>query len=221
MLGWIWAWRKGPDPQENSLILPLPVRVLLTTSLLAAAFLISRAQGTGPYADWVLGGMFFSFIGDLIMAGIIKVPVRLIGGMLAFSLGHFFYMNAFARTMLFFEKPWPNPAFWLFLALLWSLNLAGWLRLVRRKGKAPGKVKTAALLYGLWIGTMLSLAFDLAITLGGLWWLTAAGAFLFAFSDALIGATRIATLKVKNVRLLIWGTYLAAQMGIIYAGWFA
>jgi len=80
-------------------------------------------------------------------------------------------------------------------------------------------VNGGALVYGLWIGVMASCALALATTLGGAWWLAALGALSFVLSDALIAVTDIGGTRIPRPNDWIWVTYLAGQMGIVYAPW--
>ncbi len=75
--------------------LPRAARMLLSFSLVVAAFLILQTGSNIPvYARWVFFGMCASFIGDLVMARLIPMPNRLIGGMLAFGVAHLLYITA-------------------------------------------------------------------------------------------------------------------------------
>ena len=62
-----------------------------------------------------------------------------------------------------------------------------------------------------------AVAFTLAITLGGRWWSTLIGAVAFVISDDLIAITDIGSVRIKNISMWVWLTYVVAQMGIIYA----
>ena len=57
----------------------------------------------------------------------------------------------------------------------------------------------------------------MAGALGGGWWLTALGGLSFVASDFLIGVTDIRETHIENANDWIWLTYLAGQMGIVYA----
>ena len=97
--------------------------------------------------------------------------------------------------------------------------LIGWSFLIRNP-KQKKALYIGGLAYGLWIGIMASFALSLAITLGGTWWMAAAGALLFAVSDAIIGVTKIGGISFRYSEIWVWLTYVLGQMGIIYAGWF-
>ena len=78
-------------------------------------------------------------------------------------------------------------------------------------------VNVGALVYGSWIAVMAAFALGMAAALGGGWWLAVLGGLSFVVSDFLIGITDIGGVDIENANDWIWLTYLAGQMGIIYA----
>jgi hypothetical protein len=217
--GWLGPWRDAPERHTNGR-LPWPVRMLLSLSLLLAAFLIWRSSTTqvAMYSQWVFLGMLASFGGDLIMARLIRLPNRLIGGMVAFGIAHGLYITAYVQTIQANAAALPNSGLWLGLALYGLFTVGGWWFLIRNPQKETA-INIGALVYGLWISTMASFALALATALGGAYWITALGGLLFVSSDFIIGATDIHGIQLKNANDWIWLTYVAGQMGIIYAAW--
>lgn len=216
--GWLGPWRDASGRQTNGR-LPLQARLLLSLSLLAAALLVWGISSNAwiAYRQWVLLGMAVSFIGDLIMARVIPVPDRLVGGIAAFAVAHALYITAFVQTILASGASLPNAGLVLGLILyeLWAVG--GWWILIRDPAKGT-VVNAGALMYGLWIGVMASFALALAVALGGGFWLTALGGLVFMVSDFIIGITDIRGISLKNANDWVWLTYVAGQMGIIYAG---
>jgi hypothetical protein len=111
-----------------------------------------------------------------------------------------------------------NAGLWAGLVFYMLATLSAWALLIRNRER-PAIVNVGALLYGLWIGVMASTALALAVGLGGGWWLAAAGGLCFVASDFLIGMTDIGGVPLRHANDWIWLTYLAGQMGIIYAAW--
>ncbi len=218
-IGIFGPWRDPPERKTNGR-LPRPIRMLLSFSLLVAAFIVwqSGAKQT-TYAQWVCFGMFASFIGDLIMAQLIPLPNRLIGGMIAFGIAHALYITAYISTI---GQSLDSALVGLFTGLLFycSLTVLTWWFLIRNPQKETA-INIGALVYGLWISVMASFAFALAVSVGGAFWLTAIGGLIFVVSDFLIGITDIRGIAIKNANDWIWLTYIAGQMGIVYAGWVA
>jgi hypothetical protein len=205
------------EPGQTDIRLPLPIRIILSLSLLLVAYLINL-EHESPYTAWVFGGMVLSFLGDLTMAEIIKVPNRLIGGMSVFACAHVLYLVAFIKT-LNAEGHFPFGILAMALVIYSLMISLSWRKLI----PDPGQKKAlyyGGLSYGLWIGVMASFALALAVTLGGTWWMVAAGALLFAISDSIIGVTKIGNITLKYSEIWVWLTYVAGQAGIIYAGWF-
>jgi hypothetical protein len=205
--------------------LPRAIRMLLSFSLAVAAFAIWLSGSKLPtYAQWVAFGMLASFIGDVIMAKLIPLPNRLIGGMIAFAVAHLLYINAYVGTMETISWIVPHERWATGLALGLGfyavISIGGWLVLIRNPQKDIA-TNIGALVYGMLVGGMAACALALGYALNGAFWLTAIGGLLFVASDFIIGVTDIRGIKIKNANDWIWLTYVAAQAGIIYAGWLA
>ncbi len=199
--------------------------MLLSLSLVLAALIIwlGHLGLIEVYSQWVALGMAASFVGDLIMARLIRLPLlpnRLIGGMVAFGIAHGLYITAYVRTMQTISALEPYSRFDVGLRIglvaYGLITLLGWWFLIRNPQKGTA-INLGALVYGLWIGVMASFALALALALGGAFWLTALGGLLFVCSDFIIGMTDIHGISLKNANDWVWLTYVAGQMGIIYA----
>jgi uncharacterized membrane protein YhhN len=216
--GILGPWRDAPELKNNGR-LPRPIRMLLSFSLLVAAFVIWQSGAKQPaYAQWVCFGMFASFIGDLIMARLIPLPNRLIGGMIVFGIAHALYITAYVQTIQANGAVLPNAGLLFGLVFYMVVTLDGWMFWIRNPLKGTA-VNLGALVYGLWIGVMASNALALAAALGGAFWTTALGGLLFVASDFIIGVTDIRGISLKNANDWVWLTYVAGQIGIIYAAW--
>src|SRR5512141_3152555 len=97
---WLGPWRDPPE-RHNLGRLPFQARMLLSFSLVVVAWFIwlGHAGRMPVYSQWVAIGMLFAFIGDLIMARLVPVPNRLIGGMLAFGVAYALYAYAYNSTI--------------------------------------------------------------------------------------------------------------------------
>ncbi len=212
---WLGPWRDPPE-RHNDGRLPLLGRMLLSLSLTAAALVIWLGHyGHSTYSQWAAFGMIASLVGDLIMARIIPFPNRLIGGMIAFAVAHGLYINAYIGTIQTISALDPHNRWTTGLALGFGfygvLSIVGWWMLVRNPLKGP-VLNIGTLVYAMWIGVMAAHALALGF------WLAAAGGLLFMASDFIIGITQIRGLRFKNSNDWVWLTYVAGQMGIIYAG---
>ncbi len=218
---WLGPWRDAPELKTNG-HLPRPARMLLSFSLLLAAWIVwlGPVGRIGVYSQWVAFGMVASFVGDLIMARLIHLPNRLIGGMVAFAIAHGLYITAYIRTMQTVGAPGAVDR--LIAGLVIGLigygviTLLGWRFLIRNPQKETA-INIGALVYGLWISVMASCALALALAFGGGFWLTAVGGLFFVCSDFITGMTDIRGISIKNANDWVWLTYVAGQMGIVYA----
>lgn len=215
-----WPWREASGTLGR---LPVQMRMLLSFSLVVVAIVIWLWQ-RGPeavYGQWVAFGMVASFVGDLLMARVIPFPNRLIGGMIAFGIAHALYITAYVQTIQTISALEPYSRWTTGLAIglvvYGTVALLGWWFLIRNPEKGT-VVSIGALIYGLWISVMASYAFALAGALGAGFWLTALGGLFFLSSDFIIGMTDIHGIQLKNANVWVWLTYMAGQMGIIYAG---
>ncbi len=216
VIGIFGPWRDAPERKTNGR-LPRAARMLLSFSLLVAAFVIWQS-GAKPvaYAQWVTFGMLASFIGDLIMARLIPLPNRLIGGMIAFGIAHALYITAYVQTIQANGAALLNSGLFLGVGFYGVVSILGWLMLIRNPEKGAA-INIGALVYGAWIGVMASFSLALAVGIGGAFWIAALGGLLFVASDFIIGITDIRGVQIKNANDWVWLTYVAAQMGIIYA----
>ena len=216
--GWLGPWRDAAALHTNGR-LPRPIRMFLSASLVLAACVIWNATSgeRAPYAQYVFFGMLASCVGDLIMARLIPLPSRLIGGMTAFGIAHILYVTAYVQTLRASHIAVVNSGLWAGLILYGLATLAGWAMLIRNPDKAT-PLNIGALAYGFLVGGMAAVALALATGLGGGWWLAALGGLIFVISDLLIGVTDIGGMQLHNANDWIWLTYVAGQMGIIYAG---
>lgn len=202
--------------------LPRPARMMLSATLLLAALLWLRVDSQGGllrYGAWIVLGMALGLLGDLFMAGLlVRKPRNLPFGILAFGLGHLAYTYAFwtlGRTLGLGAGPvW----LWSWLLTL-GAGLLLWTLLLRQP--ARGLVLNAGtLVYALLIALMSGTAFAVALQTSTLWPL-AAGAALFMVSDFVLGREIMRGSRFPFVGDVIWVTYTAAQMLIVYASQWA
>lgn len=202
-------------PPERTGRLPLAVRMALSALLVLAALAQWRLSAGTPnatYALWVFLGMALGMVGDLVMAGLIPVPERLVCGMLVFGLGHLAYIVALAGLVSGLGL-WPAPlvpAVWAAVALA----SAGLWQVAVRKPGGPQVLNLGALGYSLLLATVNALAIALAIRQPRYVPL-ALGALLFLASDLILGNYAIRGHARRRVNDLIWVTYNLGQMLIV------
>jgi hypothetical protein len=208
----------GKLNQEGTCHLPRPLRMSLTAILVLAAFLgwQSGARGTPVqlYAALILMGMTAGFVGDLILAELISVPNRLIFGIIAFGVGHVFYIAAFLCLRLQFGLggTWSQL---IVLAATLVFCLWAWRTYVHKSGGSKA-INVGSLVYGLLIGIMTSLAIGLAVQQTRLISL-AVGAVLFLISDFILGNWQVRGHVWKACNDAIWTAYASGQLLIVYS----
>ncbi|MGL4820793.1 MAG: lysoplasmalogenase, partial [Bacilli bacterium] len=212
--------RRARALHQTQAVLPLTVRMILTFTLSSAAWLIYLTDSSGApgtYSWWIAIGMSCSTVGDLVMASVIKVPNRLVGGIIAFAFAHASYTIAFhsLHTALAFESRL------LVISICVSSLIA--LSLWRILGYAPDVSKAlnfSSALYAIFIMSMGIAASFVAIFSHGVWVWPAIGAWLFIVSDALIALTEIRHLPIRHSAIWVWITYVFAQILILYGLFF-
>lgn len=198
--------------------LPRPLRMLLSATLVLAAFVAWQAGLGGAtvqrYAVLIFLGMTAAFVGDLVMARLIPVPSRLIFGMMAFGIAHLLYVAAFLYLAQRLGFIYAARLGTILLSVLSFCSWA-WYSQVRNPGGSRA-LNAGSLFYGWAIGVMTALAVNLALHdthFIGL----AAGALLFLTSDFVLGSWQIRGRTWKSVNDVIWTTYVAGQLLIVYS----
>jgi len=207
----------GPLDAAQTGRLPLPVRMGLSLLLVVAAgvqWRLSVAAPGAPYARWVFVGMALGLVGDLVMAGLIPVPSRLIFGMLAFGLGHIAYAVALAGLTTDLGL-WSAPLHLAVGAVVAAAAVGLWHGAVQKPG-GDRTLNLAALGYSLLMATVNALAIALAVRQARFVPL-AVGALLFLTSDLILGNWTIRGHARRRVNDLVWVTYNLGQLLIVFS----
>ncbi len=89
----------GHDNAERTRRTIEPLRLSTSWILAACAWIIFFTSPTLRTPALLIAiGMTCGALGDLVLAGVIKVPNAMIGGILVFSIGHFCHIAAFAQV---------------------------------------------------------------------------------------------------------------------------
>lgn len=216
IVGGIIAFKR-PKGHKFGRMLPRPIKAAISFSMLFTAFIIYNKGITQDYyyGLFVLIGMGFSSLGDLIMCGIIKTPNNLLGGMIAFSIGHINYAIAYGKTI---EEKNGHITFlviWALVIFIFLVSLG--CRTLNRVLDKVSKVEIGAVIYGAIIVNMFVFSLFLLVNVGGRYWLTFLAAIIFMVSDSIIALTDIGGKHFEFEGLAVWITYISGQMGIICA----
>lgn len=172
----------------------LPLRV--TVKALPVLALAWSVRDRGVFGRTVAIGLLLGGVGDVVLELGYFLP-----GLVAFLLGHIAYIVAFWRDGG--EASQASAARLAPLQALPPLVFVGVLSAVCVP--AAGSFAGPILVYGLVIGTMIWRAGARA------GWLAVIGAWVFAFSDAMIAIDRFVT-PLEGIRPVIMVTYWAAQL---------
>lgn len=211
-----WLINFGGRTVRNRI--PLPARMAMSALLTAAALVWWQVEAAGTplagYALLVFVGMAFGFLGDLVMAKVIRTPNRVIFGMLSFGVGHLCYIAAFLSLgqLLGRESAAPLAVTWLVYG---GVSAVLWYTLIRQptKGRA---LNVATLVYALLLASMGAAAMALAVQDLRLLPL-ALGGLLFIASDMFVGSELMRGTSFRSIGDVIWTTYTVAQMLIVYS----
>lgn len=197
--------------------MPRWTRMAASATLVLAGwswFVITRDRPANPYALFIALGMTFGFLGDLILAGMFPGGRNVLGGIIAFGIGHIFYIIGILRfaNQNGLDDPvrrWGALAVWLVIgAVCWYMHIF--------RGQDTTTLHWAALPYALLLASTTGLATGLALQ-AALFWGLAAGAALFLASDLILAMELFTGLKFTSIGDVIWLTYSPGQMLIVYS----
>lgn len=181
----------------------------ISLTLLAWGLVLVSDAVIRPYALFIALGMTCGLIGDLILAGWLSRERNVIGGIVAFGIGHILYIVGMVRfaSANGLEMRWEALLVWLLIGAV------GWYVVVFR-GQRPLLLHWAALPYALLLAGTAGVATGLALQAGGFWGL-ALGAALFLLSDLVLAAELFNGLSFRSIGDVIWLTYGPGQMLIV------
>ncbi len=197
-----------------------PLRLSTSWILVVCAWIIWSATYTTLRTPALLIalGMTCGAIGDLILAGVIKVPNALIGGIVIFSIGHFCYIAAFSQTAqaLGLSDPFSESLLWVIFVVAASFL---WFFVIYNPVKSR-VLNFGSLLYGWLIAIMAGVATALALQ-DARFTLTALGGILFLISDILLGNRELRDHGWFLVHDVVWVLYITGQALIVLTAVYA
>jgi YhhN family len=205
----------GSTTSDRTRRMPTWTRMGSSLILVVIAWLwyaFTRQSPVGTYALLIAVGMSCGCLGDLVLASIIPLREPVLGGMLAFGLGHVAYLVAGLYLGNHFGLEAPLPRFGMLTGWLF-IGLAGWYVVIRRGHKA-GTLHWAALPYALLLASVAGLFSGLALQ--SIAFLPAAiGAALFLASDLILANQLFNGRTFPLVGDVIWLTYGPGQALIV------
>ncbi len=178
----------------------------------------ARSTALNLFSLLIAVGMSVSFVADLIMAEVIRLPNRVMGGIVVFGVAHLAYIAAYAAGGRALSVL--TPTVWAAcVAVLLILGVLLWGRFVNNPSALP-LLNRGALGYTLLITVMVATA--LAVSIGDArLGLLAVGAVLFLMSDLILGNHIFRQHNWPYVGEAVWLTYIAGQAGIVWSNYFA
>lgn len=156
---------------------------------------------------WIVVGLLFSWIGDVLLMFVAKNELFFLSGLASFLVAHIFYI-LFFRQVMKEEKIKLRP--WLLIVvIIYYAALVSWLYPYLLDMKVP------VLVYGLVISTMFLLAMHMLFIknrIAGKWMM--AGALLFVISDSVLAINKFYQ-PFETAGILIMVTYGLAQLFIV------
>jgi hypothetical protein len=186
--------------------------VLVLASL--SWFHVAAGTAAATLAALIALGMALCFVGDLFMAGLLRVAQPLAAGLAAFGLGHVAYILAFSGFND--AQSTKDPRWCLAVWAGWLvIGIAGWWRVVFRSRRRT-RLRWAALLYTLLLTGTAAATLCLALR-DPRFAFAAVGATLFVVSDTVLAAGLFGKWQFRSMHDLVWLTYGPAQMLIVYS----
>lgn len=161
-----------------------------------------------PTKSMLLSALFFSWVGDVVIAYAFKGEIFFILGLVSFLIAHLFYIGIFAQSIKTKKQIKPYIS-WAFVVL--AVYLLAFIGLLYPHLNA---LKIPVIIYAMVIGTMMAMALR-----GCAHWRTDAstyiafGALFFVISDSTLAVNKFYT-PLSAASFWIMATYLLAQYAL-------
>ena len=197
----------------------LPAAKMAASAALVACaglFWLGGGRGTflAPFSAFIFFGMFFGFLGDLTLAGFLRLPQQTMFGMLWFGIGHILYILGFSYLAIGLFGVAVNTQS-IAAMLVWMVVAVVVWRVLVASPKTPRILNYGALGYGLLLGAMTGFATALAIGYSAFLG-TTIGAVLFLISDMILGNVLLRENRFRLAHDLIWILYIVGQLFIVF-----
>lgn len=191
--------------------LEFATKPLLLSSLLVYFIVSTQRLNYGLFRKLIVGGLFFSFLGDIFLMFQSGSSPYFMLGLAAFFIAHLLYLWAFTRV--YFQNQEVE-----------IIKKQGWIMILilgygifffRTVKDHLGKMSGPVIAYITVISLMLLMAVNRYNRVGKVsFWLIAIGALLFVISDSFLAWNKFMH-QLTGAHLLIMGTYGIAQLCIM------
>ncbi len=191
---------------------PTPVSMTISFSFLVLAFFL-WVKNRDAYGKYIAIGSVFCFIGDLILANIIKLGF--IAGLAFFTVAQFFFIIAFIKTGKAHGKRILNKGFICSVIIYMLLITLLWWVFFKPTFKSD-PIVFIVFVYGLWLSVMSAFAAALCYN-ERQYIFSAVGAVFLVASDFIAGAADVGGIDIPFKTAIVWITYVIALGLIIYS----
>lgn len=208
----------GKFNEDRSRRLPRWSRFGMVALVLAVGGLwwLGAAAGTriSPYSALICLGLLAGAVGDVILGDVLPIKQPVIPAILAFGVGHGFYMAALFTLRRILDVTNSTS---LIITVIVSVILSGaaWMVLVRNP-KTGRRLNIGSLVYGALLFGVTGIAVDTSLQSRAMLILTA-GLILFAISDLILAQPLIRRRGFRSVRDVSFFIYSAGQMMIAFS----
>jgi len=189
--------------QTNYEQLQLVLKPLIIPVL--AGYFIFQLKGVASNLKlWILGALFFSWVGDILLLFQDKKDIFFLLGLSSFLLAHIFYIIFFHNIRV--KESIKSNVLLLLIVVVYYAALTGWL------SPYLGKMNLPVRIYGIVISFMLMLAMHMLFIKEkktGYWLM--GGALLFVLSDSLLAVNKFyQSFEIAGIAII--ATYGLAQL---------
>ena len=214
VFGFAFGELSSDRTRRQSKLTQLPQSVILVVCALIWWLAGARGTEVEMFSRYLFIGMAMGFVGDVTLGGLLRLRMPVIWGMLAFGVGHVFYLLALRELQILFSLDDPR-ALVIALVIAAVVSVGTWRGLVFVPG-GDAVLNAGSLAYGLLLGGMVAYAAALAVQLPA-FLPFAVGGVLFLISDILLGNHLFRRTRQYLVGDAIWFTYILGQALIVFS----
>lgn len=192
----------------------VPIRMTISFTFLLFVLIKLFCQKPASYYKFLALGLLACFTGDLFLSDVIPISASFLGGMAAFGTAQILFICVFVKILKANRIKVFNRRLLRSMLILYSICSVIYI-IIAKYSTTSTEIKLGILGYSLLLCTMASFAISLT-NINNRCWIIAIGAILFVISDMIIGLTGFDILYIPAKDFVIWGTYVAALMGMVY-----
>ncbi len=216
---WFSAYVTGminkQEKRDGTRRLPLWSKLIMIAVTLTVACVwiaLPHTRFTGS-AGWLIAGLIFGAIGDLILADVFRLKHATLPALFAFGVGHGCYIVTLVIQRRELALTGSEPLLVILLSTALAVTLWRWL-IYNPDGSR--RLNTGSLIYGIWLFAVVGLSISLTLRSGSLIPFTV-GITLFAISDLILAQYLLHKRGQPLLRDIVWLIYSGGQTLIAYS----